>query len=202
MIFVPEDHRYYVNGEWFYEYFGVVSLDVDTGDFSVINSGGGRDFIEKLDAGTYYGTVDTVVQVGYASGYAGDASGYPVSQSRFLLRTAGDWEGDKFTVNVEWDNPDKFAVSADWDPNKTDEVGGISTLAGQAFTVTIDPIVAPEYGVSDIDFENSYAELVYSIMLYEGGEGYSPGEFGEEQSVAKFPLTGGTTRIVIPEGLP
>ncbi len=189
-------------GEWFYEYFGVVSLDVDTGDFTIINGGGGRDFIEKLDAGTYYGSVDTVVQVGYASGYAGDASGYPVSQSSFLLRTAGDWEGDKFTVNVEWDNPDKFAVSADWDPNKTAEAASLSTLAGQAFTVTIDPIVAPEYGVSDIDFENSYAELVYSTMLYEGGEGYSPGEYGEETSVAKFPLTGGTTRIVIPEGLP
>lgn len=177
---------------------GLVSLDPTTGEITYLSGDGG--LFDKVASGEYYGTVDAIVYVGYGLNTSGEYS-YPVSQSEFILRTAGAWTDEKFEVTAVWDNPEALLGGAEaWDPNETEAVGGLSTLAGQAITVTVEPIAAPEYGVSDVDFANSYVELEYSANVWEGGDGIAPGE-SEPVTVARFPLTGGTTRIILPDGL-
>ncbi len=187
-------------------YLGTVKLNRTTGELEAAPVSYGN-IMGTLSNERWYGTVEAVVQVGYGLGRGGAGEcDYPVSQTNsFILRAAGDWYEygkEKFDVTASWENPEKFISDPDWDPNATDENGSISSLAGNVFTVNIAPYAAPELGISDIDYENSYAELVYIEKLWTIEGTVPPSGYNVEVSVAKFPLTGGTTRIIMPENIP
>ncbi len=187
-------------------YLGTFKLNRETGalEYSPVNY---NNIMGTLSEGRWYGTVEAIVQVGYGLGRGGAGEcEYPVSQTNpFILRAAGDWREngkEKFDVTAEWESTEKFISNPEWDPNATDENGSISSLVGNVFTVNIAPYAAPEFGLSDIDYENSYAELVYIEKLWTMPSTVPPSGYNVEVPVTKFPLTGGTTRIIMPDNLP